>query len=131
MAAADPHLLFGLLALQNGIINQGQLFVAFQAWTLDKTRGLADHLVAHGDLTSAKRGVLDALAAVHLETHEGNVERSLAAVPSSRSTRASLASLGEPDVEATLERASGAAGTTMPPSPTVMTPKLQTLALWA
>ena len=33
MAAADRHLLFGLLALQNGIINQGQLLAAFQAWT--------------------------------------------------------------------------------------------------
>ncbi len=37
-AAADRHLLFGLLALQNGIINQGQLVLAFQAWTLDKSR---------------------------------------------------------------------------------------------
>ena len=35
---ADRHLLFGLLALQNGIINQGQLVAAFQAWTLDKAR---------------------------------------------------------------------------------------------
>jgi hypothetical protein len=34
-AADDRHLLFGLLALQNGIINQGQLVAAFQAWTLD------------------------------------------------------------------------------------------------
>ncbi len=32
------------------------------------------------------------------------MEQSLAAVPSSRSTRASLASLGEPDIEATLAR---------------------------
>ena len=54
-AAADRHLLFGLLALQNGIINQGQLVAAFQAWTLDKSRSLADHLEARGDLTLAKR----------------------------------------------------------------------------
>ncbi len=104
MAAADRHLLFGLLALQTGIINQGQLVAAFQAWTLDKSRSLADHLEARGDLTSAKRAVLDALAAVHLETHGGNVEQSLAAVPSSQSTRASLAGLREPEIEATLAR---------------------------
>ncbi len=104
MAAPDRQLLFGLLALQTGIINQGQLMLAFQAWTLDKTRSLADHLEARGDLNSAKRGVLDALAAVHLETHGGSAEQSLAAVPSSRSTRASLAVLGEPDIEATLAR---------------------------
>jgi hypothetical protein len=31
--AADRHLLFGLLALQNGmIINQAQLVLTFQAW---------------------------------------------------------------------------------------------------
>jgi hypothetical protein len=39
--AADRHLLFGLLALQNGLINQGALLAAFQAWTLDKARSLA------------------------------------------------------------------------------------------
>ena len=44
--AADRNLLFGLLALQNGLINQVQLVAAFQAWTLDKARALADHLLA-------------------------------------------------------------------------------------
>ncbi len=104
MAAADRHLLFGLLALQNGIINQGQLVAAFQAWSLDKSRSLAEHLEVRGDLSSAKRAVLDALAAVHVETHGGDVEQSLAAVPSSRSTCASLAELREPDIEGTLAR---------------------------
>jgi eukaryotic-like serine/threonine-protein kinase len=41
--------LWGLLALQNGLINRAQLVAAFQAWTLDKSRSLADHLVARGD----------------------------------------------------------------------------------
>ncbi len=102
-AAADRHLLFGLLALQNGLIDQGQLVAAFQAWTRDKARSLADQLLARGDLTpTAAR--LDALAALHLEAHDGDVEKSLAAVPANRSTRASLAELGEPEIEATLAR---------------------------
>jgi serine/threonine-protein kinase len=101
---ADRHLLFGLLALQNGLINQGQLMLAFQAWTLDKSKSLADHLEARGVLTAAKRALLDALAEVHLEAHDGDVEESLAAVPANRSTRASLAALGEPEIEATLAR---------------------------
>ena len=44
---SDPSrdLLFGLLALQNGLIDQGALFAAFAAWTRDKGRSLADHLV--------------------------------------------------------------------------------------
>jgi serine/threonine-protein kinase len=102
--AADRHLLFGLLALQNGLIDQGALVAAFQAWTLDKSRSLADHLEARGDLTAAKRAILIALAEFHLETHGGDVEKSLAAVPANRSTRASLAALGEPEIEATLAR---------------------------
>src|SRR6516165_7461640 len=80
-AAADRHLLFGLLALQNGLIDQGQLLAAFQAWTLDKSKRLADHLEARGDLTGAKLALLEALAEVHLDAHGGDVEHSLAAVP--------------------------------------------------
>jgi hypothetical protein len=38
--ATDRQLLFGLLALQNGIINQVQLVAAFQAWTMEKSRSL-------------------------------------------------------------------------------------------
>jgi CheY-like chemotaxis protein len=60
--AAGRNLLFGLLALQNGLINQGQLVAAFQAWTLDKSRNLADHLEARGDLTAATRALLESLA---------------------------------------------------------------------
>ena len=50
-AATDRHLLFGLFALQNGLIDQGALVVACQAWTRDKSKSLADHLEARGDLT--------------------------------------------------------------------------------
>ena len=48
-AAADRHLIFGLLALQRGLVDQGPL-AAFQAGTRDKARSLADQLVALGDL---------------------------------------------------------------------------------
>ena len=101
-AAADHHLLFGLIALHNGIIDQGQLVAAFQAWTLDKSRSLADHLEARGDLTAARRALLEALAAVHLEAHGGDVDRSLAAVSAGKSTRESLVRIGDPYIEATL-----------------------------
>src|SRR5262245_56384690 len=109
--AAGRELLFGLLALQNGLINQAQLLAAFQAWTLERSKGLADHLVALGHLAPARRPVVEAIAALHLEAHGGDVEKILAAVPASRSARASLAGLGEPDIEATLARvAPGANG---------------------
>jgi serine/threonine-protein kinase len=100
--AAERNLLFGLLALQNGLINQGQLVAAFQAWTLDKARALADHFVDRGDLDADDRSAVEALMARHLKKHSGDVERSLAAIPAGRSTRESLARIDDPDVGGTL-----------------------------
>jgi hypothetical protein len=102
----DParDLLFGLLALQTGLINQAQLVAAFQAWTLDKARALADHLIALGHLNETQRAVVEALADLHVAKH-GDLQRSLAAIPAGRSTQESLAQLGDPVIEGTLARA--------------------------
>ena len=99
--AADRQLLFGLLALQNGLVNQGQLVAAFQAWTLDKGRILAEHLVARGDLDAEDRMAVDALVARHLKRHR-DVEQSLAAVAVGRSTRERMAGLDDSEINATL-----------------------------
>jgi serine/threonine-protein kinase len=101
IAGADRDLLFGMLALQNGLINQVQLVAAFHAWTLDKTRALADHLIALGHLNGAQKAIVEAMAELHVAKH-GDVERSLAAISAGRSTRESLARLGDPDIERTL-----------------------------
>src|SRR3954470_8049771 len=100
--AADRDLLFGLLALQNGLINQVQLVAAFQAWTLDKARSLADHLVGRGDLEADDRSAVEALVARHLKKHGGDAGRGLAAIPAGRSTRESLARVNDPDLGGTL-----------------------------
>jgi serine/threonine-protein kinase len=102
--AADQHLLFGLLALQTGLIDQAALFAAFHAWTRDKARPLADQLVELGYLDAAHRPLLEGLAAAHIARHDGDLEKSLAAVPANHSTRAGLAALGEPEMGATLAR---------------------------
>ena len=94
-AVADRQLLFGLLALQIGLINQGQLVAAFQAWTLDKSRSLADHLEARGDLDAEDRAAVEALLARHLKRHGGDVEKSLTEIPAGQSTRESLARIGD------------------------------------
>jgi serine/threonine-protein kinase len=101
-AAADRHLLLGLLGLQNGLIQPAHLVAAFHAWTGNKTRSLADHLIALGHLGAAQRSLLEALAELHVAAHGGDVERSLAAISVGRSTRESLAAVGDPDIEATL-----------------------------
>ena len=90
---ADRNFLFGLVALQVGLIDQGQLLAAFQSWTRDKTRPLAEHLVARGDLDGKQRSLLDKL-----------VERSLANLPTNGSTHEGLTTLGDPLVNVTLAR---------------------------
>ena len=57
--AADRHLLFGLLALQTGLIDQAALFAAFQAWSRDKARSLADHLIALGHIDAPRRAAVE------------------------------------------------------------------------
>ena len=52
---ADRNLLFGLLALQNGLIDQDQLVAAFRAWSRDKGRQIAEYLVDRGDLDADQR----------------------------------------------------------------------------
>jgi serine/threonine protein kinase/Tfp pilus assembly protein PilF len=100
--AADRHLLFGLLALQTGLIDQAALFAAFHAWTRDKARSLADHLTALGHLDAARRAAVEALVALHVEARAGDVEKSLAAVPAGRSTRESLARIADADIAASI-----------------------------
>ena len=74
--AAERNLLFGLLALQNGLIDQVQLVAAFQAWTRDKARVLADQLIALGHLNTSQRAAVEVMAELHVAKH-GDVEHSL------------------------------------------------------
>jgi serine/threonine-protein kinase len=110
--AADRNLLFGLLALQVGLIDQGQLVAAFQAWTRDRLRPLADHLVGRGDLNAADRSAVEALVARHITKHGGDAEKSLAAIPAARSTRQGLAELGDADIRVTLGHVGSSFGST-------------------
>jgi hypothetical protein len=55
---------------------------------------------------------VEALAALHVEAHGGDVERSLAAVPAGKSTHEGLAVLGDPDLGATLGHVASGHGPT-------------------
>ncbi len=104
MTAADRELLFGLLAVQNRLIDKAQLVAAFQTWVGDQSKSLGDHLEASGDLTNAMRAPLETLVEIHLEMHGLHPEKSLVAVLDDESTLASLAELDEPKIEATVAR---------------------------
>jgi serine/threonine-protein kinase len=101
-AAADRHLRFGLLALQNGLIDEGQLVAGFQAWTRAKDRGLAQHLLDRGDLDADQCAGVEVMVALHLKWHGGDPERSLAAIGVGRSTRECLARIGNGELDASL-----------------------------
>ncbi|HLH29130.1 MAG TPA: hypothetical protein VKW77_09440 [Acidimicrobiales bacterium] len=68
---ADRHLLFGLLALPVGLIDQARLVAAFRAWTRDQARPLTERLVARGDLDDEPRAGVEATVARHLKKHGG------------------------------------------------------------
>jgi hypothetical protein len=95
-------LLFGLLALQNGLINQAQLMTAFHAWTQAKDRPMADILAEQGALDTPCLTLLEGLVIEHLRRHGNDPERSLAAIGIGRSTRDCLAQIANPELEASL-----------------------------
>jgi serine/threonine protein kinase len=104
MAGADHDLLFGLIALQVGLIDQAQLVAAFRAWARDKTRPLADHLCDQGILDADARSAVEAMAALHLKKHGGDAERSLAAIPAGPAMRQQLGALGDSELTVTIAR---------------------------
>ena len=91
-------LLFGLLALQVGLIDQDQLVAAFGAWSRARGKALAEILVDRGSIDEESRSLLASMAEKQLKLHGGDVEKSLATVATGPSTRAKLAALGDTDL---------------------------------
>jgi tetratricopeptide (TPR) repeat protein/tRNA A-37 threonylcarbamoyl transferase component Bud32 len=103
-SSAAENFLFGLLALQIGAISQDGLLGALRAWIRDKNQGLAELLVANGQLDSADCPVIEMLVARHLGRHEGNIERSLSSLTAAGSLPRDLAALRDPDIDASAAR---------------------------
>ena len=101
-AEVDRNLLFGLLALQTGLIDQGSLFAAFNLWTREKGRSMAAILLERGDLDASRLSLLEALVVEHLKMHGGNPQKSLAAVEAGQSTREGLAQISDAEVTASV-----------------------------
>ena len=64
--AAAKNLLFGLLAMQVGLVNPDELLGTLRVWIRDKNKGLADLLMERGRLERADREAIDILVARHL-----------------------------------------------------------------
>jgi hypothetical protein len=94
----DRNLLFGLLALQTGLIDQGALFSAFNLWTREKGRSMAAILAERGDPDASRLSLLEALLAEHLKMHGDDAQKSLAGIDAGQSTREGLAQIKDADV---------------------------------
>jgi serine/threonine-protein kinase len=108
----DRNLLFGVLALQSGLVDAVQFAEGCSAWAGRKDVPLADLLVQRGLLSATQRALVDQLLEMALDKHAGDAEASLATVSTERSKHL-LAQVADPDVQQTLERMpqqEGAAG---------------------
>jgi WD40 repeat protein/tRNA A-37 threonylcarbamoyl transferase component Bud32 len=103
--AADRTLLFGILALQMGLIDRDQLITALRTWVFDKTRPLGQILVEQQALRPDEQAALEPLVQKHLERHDGGADKGLAALPIPAHLSQELHFLGDDDLEASLARA--------------------------
>src|SRR5262249_55495098 len=103
-AKTELQLLFGLLALQNDLIDRDALVAAFRAWSRDNCRSLADHLVERGELDEDDRGAVEALVARYLRKHGSDPEKSLAAVTAGHAMRGEFLAAGAPGLREILDR---------------------------
>ncbi len=102
----DRNLLFGVLALQAGLIDAAQFIEASLLWTTRKNEHLADLLLGRGWIEQADRAHLDYLLERRLQKHGGTAHAGLAAIPDD--IKCSLAALDDEDIQRSL------AGGTLP-----------------
>jgi hypothetical protein len=70
-------LLFGLIALQAGLISQDQLVGAFGAWSRAKEKTFAETLVERGSIDEESRALLAAMAEKQINLHGGDARRAV------------------------------------------------------
>ena len=104
MAPPDAwnNLLFGLLAMQIGLVNQEELLSAFRVWVRDKTQALADLLEVRGHLDHADRAAIDLLVERHLGRHDGDAGKSLSSLTAEGSLRRQLSDLKDPEIDSSI-----------------------------
>jgi serine/threonine protein kinase len=105
---ADRNLLFGILAVQNGFIDQADLIGAIQSWSRERSRPIGQVMADRGALSEEDRLLLDGLVRRHVAKHGGAAERSLSAIPAPGAladrVRSTIAL--DQDMEASLDRLS-------------------------
>ena len=99
---AGHGLLIGLLGYQTGLVDEAKFVEALRLWLTNKSRRVSEILGEMGALDPPRLALLEGLVAEHLRVHGDDVEASLAALPAGQSTRERLASLADPEIDATI-----------------------------
>ena len=102
---ADQNLLFGFIALQNGLLSREDLIAATSVWLQDKSQPLDQVLLDRGLLTEDDHQLVLPMVRRHLAKHDDDAEKSLAAIDAVSSVREELRRLGDDDLEASLVQA--------------------------
>jgi serine/threonine-protein kinase len=100
---ADTDLLFGILALQNGLIDPPALIAAFQAWKTDRSRGIAQILRERGSLSDRGRRVIELLVEEHARMREAIPTQTTLSVSLSPELRKQLSAIDDELLDASLE----------------------------
>jgi serine/threonine-protein kinase len=98
----DRNLLFGILALQLDFIGRDQLVAAMNAWVLDKGKPLGQILVEQQALAADARDTLELLVDKHLQRHDNQPQRSLAALSLGPDVRQDLGGIADAELHASL-----------------------------
>ncbi len=99
----DRQLLFGVLALQNELINEEQLMAAVREWMTDKSVPIVDVLMRRQALAAEQRDPLEQMMQRHIEEHEGNPTISLAATQAYDTIGEQLENLEDEDIDRALD----------------------------
>ncbi|HWE38077.1 MAG TPA: serine/threonine-protein kinase, partial [Isosphaeraceae bacterium] len=109
---ADRNLLFGVLALQQDLIDAGQFADACGAWAVQKEKPLADLLVARGWISAEDRRAVERFLDRKLKRHGGDVHATLGALADVEA-RDAIRRVDDPDVRKSLSSLPPAAGYVM------------------
>ena len=98
----SKHLLFGILALHNCLIEREDFLSAVAEWLGNKERSIDQILLDRAALTKEQHQGLKPVVEQHLKDHQGDATRSLAAIDAYDAVREQLENLEDEDVEKTL-----------------------------
>ena len=93
--SADRNLLFGVLAVQMGLVSRDAMIAATSRWALDKTQPLAEVFVRLGSLTVEQVSLVEAAVSQQMASHAGDPRQTLESLDAYATVRRALQTLAD------------------------------------